>query len=111
MYATIGDLLGWAQSTTGNTLLSDDLAQQRLQTAPLPEGIDYGLGIFKLGTNWYGHEGEALGWEALAVTDPDTGVSVALAMNGCGGQFLYFAFFLDELYPDGNALAALVGSG
>jgi D-alanyl-D-alanine carboxypeptidase len=111
MYTTIGDLLGWAQSTSGNTLLGDDLAQQRLETAPIGGGIDYGLGIFKIGTNWYGHEGEALGWEALAVTDPDTGVSVAIAMNGAGGQFLYFANFLDTLYPDGNVLATMMAAG
>jgi hypothetical protein len=111
MYATIGDLLGWAESTAGNTLLGDDLAQQRLATEPLPEGIDYGLGIFKIGTSWYGHEGEALGWEALAVTDPDTGVSVAIAMNGAGGQFLSFVSFLDQLYPEGDILAAMMAAG
>lgn len=104
MYATIADLLGWAESTAGNPLLSDELAAQRLETSPLPEGIEYGLGIFKIGTNWYGHEGEAIGWEALALTDPDTGVSVALAMNGCGGQFNAFSLFLDQLYPDGRVL-------
>lgn len=108
MASTIGDLLTWAESTAGNTLLDDDLATQRLQTAPIPGGIDYGLGIFKVGS-WYGHEGEAIGWEALSVTDPDTGVSVALAANGCGGIFEYFADFLDALYPDGGALAALTG--
>ena len=100
-YATIGDLLGWAESTVGSTLLSDELAAQRLETAPLREGFQYGLGILELGTSWYGHAGEALGWEALAVTDPDTGVSVAVAMNGCGGQIQYFAEFLDTIYPDG----------
>jgi D-alanyl-D-alanine carboxypeptidase len=111
MYATIGDLLGWAESTAGNSLLGDELAQQRLETAPIPGGIDYGLGIFKIGTNWYGHEGEALGWEALAVTDPDTGVSVAIAMNGAGGQFLSFVSFLDQLYPEGDILATMMAAG
>jgi D-alanyl-D-alanine carboxypeptidase len=111
MYATIGDLLRWAESTVGNTLLGDDLAQQRLETSPIPGGIDYGLGIFKIGTNWYGHEGEALGWEALAVTDPDTGVSVAIAMNGAGGQFLSFVGFLDQLYPEGDILATMMAAG
>lgn len=108
MYATIGDMLAWAQSLNGTSLLSDELAEQRLQTTPIPGGIDYGLGIFGIGA-WYGHEGEALGWEALSVQDPDTGVSVALALNGCGGQFAYFLEFLDTLYPDGGAMAAMMG--
>jgi D-alanyl-D-alanine carboxypeptidase len=119
MYSTIGDLLGWAQSTAGNTLLGGELAAQRLRTAPLPEGISYGLGIMQV-DDWYGHEGEAIGWEALSVTDPDSGVSVAIAMNGCGGQFKYFLELLAALYPDatgagsastGDATDAAAASG
>jgi D-alanyl-D-alanine carboxypeptidase len=107
MYTTVGDLPTWAQSTSGTSLLGDEVAEQRLQTDPIGGGIDYGLGIFEIGS-WYGHEGEALGWEALSVTDPDTGVSVALALNGCGGQFLYFVQFLDGLYPEGGVMSALL---
>lgn len=106
MISTTADLLGWAESLTGNVLLDDDLAAERLQVAPIG-GVDYGLGILQVGS-WFGHEGEALGWEALAVQDPDTGVSVALATNGCGGNFTNFADFLDAIYPDGGAAAALL---
>jgi hypothetical protein len=57
MASTIDDLVAWAESMTGNDLLGDDLAAQRLQVAPIG-GVNYGLGIFQVGA-WFGHEGEA----------------------------------------------------
>lgn len=99
MTSTIADLLGWAESLSGSALLDPATAEQRVEMLePLPEGVAYGLGIMEVG-EWVGHEGEALGWEALAVQDPDTGVSIALAGNGCGGLFLGFLEVIDALYP------------
>jgi D-alanyl-D-alanine carboxypeptidase len=100
MNSTIGDLLGWAKSGSGSSLLSDAMAEQRvsnLQT--LPEGIDYGLGIIDL-IGWLGHPGEAIGWEAMAIQNPDTGAAIAVAGNGCGGLFAGFLEFIGALYPD-----------
>ncbi|MDX2380882.1 MAG: hypothetical protein QNM02_14115 [Acidimicrobiia bacterium] len=65
----------------------------------LPEGIPYGLGIMEFG-RWVGHEGEAIGWEALAVKDLQTGTSLAVAANGCGGLFDGFLGVLLTLYPE-----------
>lgn len=108
MTSTIGDLLIWAHSEVGTSLLSDETADERRNYSPIPEGLNYGLGMFELGS-WVGHTGEAIGWEALAVHDPATGVSVAMAGNGCGGIFAGFLALLDELYPDGGALDAISG--
>ena len=99
MTANLSGLLGWAEAASGNELLDDSTVEQRLNVRPLPEGIPYGLGIMQLGP-WIGHEGEAIGWEALAVHDPDSGVSIALAGNGCGGLFTGFLEVLGTLYPD-----------
>jgi D-alanyl-D-alanine carboxypeptidase len=99
MIATIPDLLGWAESTSGSALLDPTTAEQRVgSTEPLSDGTAYPLGITELGP-WIGHAGEAFGWEALAVQNPDTGVSVAIAGNGCGGLIASFLRFIDALYP------------
>lgn len=83
MTSTIGDLGTWAASGTGDVLLPEDLVTKRNETTLLGEGIAYGLGVLKFGS-WYGHEGEALGWETLAIKDTKSGVTVAVAGNSCG---------------------------
>ena len=83
MTSTITDLRTWATSETGTTLLPAALAKQRLHFSPIGNGEDYGLGIFTIG-DWIGHEGEALGWESIALHNPKTGVSIAFAANSCG---------------------------
>lgn len=99
MIATIPDLLGWAESMSGSALLDPATAAQRVgSTEPLSDGTAYGLGIIELGP-WIGHAGEAFGWEALAVQNADTGVSVAIAGNGCGGLIVSFLRFIEALYP------------
>jgi len=100
MTSTIADLLGWAESGSGNSLLDPATAELRVDSVQvLVQGIPYGLGIMPLAP-WIGHEGEAIGWEAFAVTDPETGVSVAVAGNGCGGLFPGFLEVIGALYPD-----------
>ena len=105
MTSTISDLAAWGATLTGNQLLADDLADARLQFTDIG-GLAYGLGIMQLGT-WIGHEGEAIGWESISMHDPESGVTVALAANGCGGVIAGFAEFLDALYPEGGAYDAL----
>jgi D-alanyl-D-alanine carboxypeptidase len=102
MTSTISDLRTWAASKSGTTLLPKPLAQKRLQFAPIGEGENYGLGIFQV-DDWVGHEGEALGWEAIALYDAKTGVSVAFAANTCGVGAL-FALVIKALYPDSITL-------
>jgi len=99
MNSTIGDLLGWAKSGSGSSLLSDTMAEQRVSNLQaLPEGIDYGFGIIDL-SGWLGHPGEAIGWEAMAIQNPETGAAIAVAGNGCGGLFPSFLEFIAALYP------------
>lgn len=102
MTSDITSLRNWAATMSGNELLSDDLAEVRMSNTKRIDVLDYGLGIFRIGTSWWGHEGEAIGWEALSLHDPETGVSIAVASNGCGGQFTNFIFFIDAVYPDGG---------
>jgi D-alanyl-D-alanine carboxypeptidase len=104
--ATIGDLGIWAGSTVGTSTLSDELASTRQTYAPVESTLDYGLGIIENGS-WVGHTGEVFGWEAAAFRNPDTGVTVAFAANGCGGTFLGFLGIMATLYPDTGALSMI----
>ena len=102
MHSTIEDLGVWAASLSGTSFLSDDLAAQRLETADVGLGpFEYGLGIIKLGPS-YGHEGEAIGWEAWAGHNPETGATVVIATNGCsvGEDLLLAAGGLDPALMD-----------
>jgi D-alanyl-D-alanine carboxypeptidase len=98
MTSTLGDLGTWAASGTGDVLLSEDLATQRNDMSPLRDGFYYGLGVLRFG-GWHGHEGEALGWEALALKDTDSGVTIALAGNSCG-IFGQLVSVIQALYPE-----------
>ena len=83
MHSTIADLGTWAASMSGNALLSDELAEARLQVKDINAiPFRYGLGIIQLANEW-GHEGEAIGWEGWAGHDPDTGLSAVVATNTC----------------------------
>jgi D-alanyl-D-alanine carboxypeptidase len=108
MTSTLADLGRWADSMSGNQSLSSELQAARLATdTVMPVGpgspqvpYQYGLGIYQLGDGWFGHDGEAIGWQAIALHHPDTGVSVAMAANTCAAQSLVFMSILNELYPD-----------
>jgi len=80
--ATIGNLGRWAWGFSGNELLPDDLADDRLEFREI-SGSEYGLGIERIG-DWVGHRGEMLGWQGLAVRNARNGTAVALATNSCG---------------------------
>lgn len=99
MHSNIRDLGIWALSGSGNALLSDDIVAERLATEDLNIGLPYGLGIFRVG-DWIGHEGEAIGWEALSFYNPETNVAIAFGTNACNGNFGEFLTITDALYPD-----------
>lgn len=82
-YATLPDLGTWAKSCVGNNLLDKTTVTEREQTTDINAGA-YGLGIINEG-DWWGHTGQVLGYEALAVCNPDTGRAVALAVNSSSG--------------------------
>ena len=58
------------------------------------------MGIYQLSDGWYGHDGETIGWQAIELHNPDTGVSVAMAGNACASVSVIFWAILNELYPD-----------
>jgi D-alanyl-D-alanine carboxypeptidase len=101
--ATIGDLGVWAGTAMGTSMLSDELAATRQDYAPIEETLQYGLGLMENGS-WVGHTGEMFGWDTAAFHNPDTGVTVAFAANGCGGLIgLEFLGIMETLYPDTGA--------
>jgi D-alanyl-D-alanine carboxypeptidase len=97
MTSTIGDLGVWAASMFGDVFLPDRLAAERLQTTPIAPGLNYGLGILNYG-QWYGHEGQALGWEGDAWHDPETGVTFVAFANSDAGASRSFERLLSELF-------------
>jgi D-alanyl-D-alanine carboxypeptidase len=108
MHSDLDDVGTWAASMSGSSLLSDELAAERLQMHDAGLGaFTYGLGIMRpiegFG-NQYGHEGEAIGWEGWAGHDPDTDESYVVFTNTCSdGGALFSA--LAVLDPRVQALA------
>lgn len=98
MISTINDLGRWAATTLGTDLLPADLARLRLDAHSIGSD-DYGLGIKRFGA-WYGHDGDAFGWDTLAVHNPTTGVTFVAAANACTGLNATFFHILQNLYPD-----------
>lgn len=112
--STLADLGTWAASMSGNSLLDEELQSARLETTSEIEPgapILYGLGIYQLGDGWYGHDGEAIGWQAIELHNPETGVSVVIAGNACASVSLYFFSILNELYPDPAVDALVTAAG
>jgi D-alanyl-D-alanine carboxypeptidase len=105
MYSNVEDLGAWAATGFGNALLPADLGAQRLDAAPIDLGVDYGLGIVDYGNGWYGHAGEILGWNSLAVYQPDTGAIFVAIVNESGSLLATagpaLAAFPDLLGPYG----------
>ena len=82
--STLVDLGTWAASMSGSSLLSPELAAQRVDFGKSPDGLpSYGLGIMGAGPMW-GHSGEVFGWEGYAFHDPATGATVVIYSNSCG---------------------------
>jgi D-alanyl-D-alanine carboxypeptidase len=90
MYSTLHELGLWGSSTVGSALLPGTLAAKRLAFRDIGIGAPYGLGIIDFGDGYYGHSGEAFGWEAITMHNPKTGVTIAIATNACAGSTLLF---------------------
>ncbi len=90
MYSVIDELFAWTASAMGTDMLSQSLAEQRLtfDTIITADNIQYGLGLFEfLGVDgWVGHTGQAIGWEALGLYNPETGATIAIMLNGTSGM-------------------------
>lgn len=100
MYSTADELGQWAASGFGSSLLSKSLGERRISdTAELADGGTYGLGIQRFGSDWIGHSGQIIGWEAIAVYNPRTGAT-ATAMVNETGSLETAVLILAKLYPD-----------
>jgi D-alanyl-D-alanine carboxypeptidase len=97
MTSTIGDLGVWGASESGNALLPHDLVRQRENYGDV-DGYKYGRGLIKF-RDWIGHEGEALGWETIAVHNTKTDVTLGFASNSCGVSALWISL-VAALYPE-----------
>lgn len=87
LFGTVTDLAAWADELATGSLLTAETQQARLDSLrpttsdPLsPEYDEYGLGIGKIG-DYVGHTGNGLGFQALAMHNPHTNVSVAILFN------------------------------
>jgi CubicO group peptidase (beta-lactamase class C family) len=92
MNTNIFDLLAWAKSGTGDSLLTQEAVTRRHQVGKGYSG--YGIAQYDYKDThsyssgppgWRGHAGDALGYEALAFHNKELGVSFAGAVNSCGG--------------------------
>ena len=104
MYSTIDDLMIWAQSTSGNSLLSEEMQAKRLEITDDPS-LHYGLGVMQFG-QMYGHEGDAFGMQALELFNPTTGQALAIGSNTCGNSALLIVLAA-SIFPDANIAAGL----
>jgi D-alanyl-D-alanine carboxypeptidase len=81
---TLAELRVWGEALGSGRLISAGLQAQRLQRSrPATNGPEYdryGLGIGQL-KGWWGHTGEALGFQAAVFRDPASGTVIAVALN------------------------------
>lgn len=102
MYSSITDLLQWAKSGVGDSLLSPEIVAARHVFNPVSLVFSYGLGMHltlieeKYG-RWYGHDGDALGSNAQAAKSDELNASYASAINSCG---------YGDLHSDGMKILA-----
>jgi D-alanyl-D-alanine carboxypeptidase len=107
MHSSIADLGTWAASMSGSSLLSDELAAERIAMHDANLGpFTYGLGIMQAGTQ-FGHEGEAIGWEGWAGHDPESGETFVVFTNTCSDSAALFGA-LALLEPGMQGLADLL---
>lgn len=110
LFGAVGDLAKWADELGTGSLLKPETQKERLasfgSTADdpgAPEYDAYGLGIGKIG-DYVGHTGTGLGFQALAMHDPASGVSVAILLNSTTEDSDLPAHLFAQLEP---VLAAL----
>lgn len=102
---TVSDLARWAEALGGGVLLNGPTQAERMATpsdpkddvnSPLYEA--YGLGMGEL-EGWWGHTGNGLGFQALAMHDAETGRSIAIVLNATGVDPDLPAHIFQQLVP------------
>jgi D-alanyl-D-alanine carboxypeptidase len=100
MYSTVDELGEWAATGLGTSQLSQSLGDERLDDTTELEGMGkYGLGIQHFGEDWIGHTGQIIGWEAIAMYNPQTGGTISAIINETGSIGPVIMMILD-LYPE-----------
>jgi CubicO group peptidase (beta-lactamase class C family) len=113
MYSTITDLLQWAKSGTGDSLLSESTIEQRHNyTWDINNIALYGLAQFEwewsapnfqelaVFDGWYGHNGQVLDFDALAFKNKNNTASFVGGSNTCNYVFSMlqaWAIYIAEL--------------
>jgi D-alanyl-D-alanine carboxypeptidase len=103
-YSTITDLLQWAKSGTGDSLLSESTIEQRHNYTTDLSGALYGLAQFEWSTakikelaafdGWYGHNGQVFAFDAYAFRNKNNTAAFVGASNSCN----YFDAMLQAWY-------------
>lgn len=111
MQLKLDEMLVWAKSGTGDTLLSNKTVQARHDARTsfsLFDPRSYGLyqyewkennfDVYKNAAGLYGHDGQTLGTVANTYRHHGDGFAVAGALNSCAGDLVYKAIglFRDE---------------
>ncbi len=82
----------------GSTVLTSTFGQTIRSGGQIDVGTFTDLGTLAFGGR-HGHQGETLGHETIALTNPDSGISVAMASNSCG-VLLQYLTILSALHLD-----------
>ena len=80
---SFADLRAWGKALVDGTLLPADLQAQRFVSTPATNGPiydTYGLGMGEI-RGWWGHTGDALGFQACVFTEPTTGSQIVIMLN------------------------------
>lgn len=83
MAGTFADLRAWGSALVSGSLLPAELHRQRFLSGPATNGPvydSYGLGMGEIG-RWWGHTGDALGYQAAVFTEPGTGSQIVILLN------------------------------
>ena len=97
MWTSLNDMLIWTKSGTGSSLLSDEMAAMRLEWSDIGGFRHYGMGTHTIWmmpaaddptgnifSSYWGHSGEAFGYESMAGHDAESGGSFFVATTSCG---------------------------
>ena len=82
--STLADLKRWGEALAEGTLLPADLQRERFVARKATNGPEYdryGLGIGEIG-GWWGHTGNALGFEACVFHQIKRNETIAILLNG-----------------------------
>ena len=119
MWTSLKDMLLWTISGTGSALLSEEMAAKRLEWTDIGSFRHYGMGVHQIWKNnmsdpfssYWGHSGEAFGYESMAAHDAKSGGSFFVATTSCGMEMaVSVPLFTSYLNALSKAEAAVAGT-